>query len=385
MTLLSLLKEFPNISLATVSDNKEILEYYHRSQLTTSSHDIIYKRGEDFFSFMKEKSSKYLVFLLRDDTLAIQGMASISYRDGYINSKLVKVGYLGDLRVSLNRKLIRQWRNFYSKLILESCNMKETFHCGHYQTALVHDNSLSRNNLVNSKIKGIKYQLLEDYHMINIVGSYGFKRANKFVIDKLSKDNFSELLDFLERDQVEREFGINYKFELPYRLKNWENFQESDWIIIRNSVGGEVLAATSAWGPKSSKQLLLSDVPLIFKIIKLASKFIPFLKVYDLPESGTPIKIKYINQISFKKNISRNQKGLLFKDIANYYYNLNVNLNLLAYCDYDRECFKKELGGLLFHETPMGLYSVHTATDSGVILNEVSRSDNMPSFDMALV
>ncbi|OUR93690.1 hypothetical protein A9Q84_19700 [Halobacteriovorax marinus] len=385
MTLLSLLKDYPNISLATEGDNEEILEYYHRSQLTTSSHNIIYKRGRDFFSFMKEKSSEYLVFLLRDEQETIQGIATVSYRDGYINSKLVKVGYLGDLRISLNRKLIRQWRGFFSLFINNSKNLEETFHCRHYQTALVHDNVQSRNNLANSKIKGIKYSLLEDYHMVNIVGSYGFRKSQNYKIDKVTQENIVELINFLESDHKLRSFGLEYKSELSYRFKNWEDYSKKNWILLRDPRTDEILAATSLWGPKSSKQLLISGVPTMFKLLKVISKYIPFLDVFDLPQEEKAISIKYINQVSFKEDISRIEKGVLFKELVNYFYCEFRGLNLLAYCDFDRENFKSELKGYFTHATAMGLYTVHKVSEDGETFDIIEACGNMPAFDMALV
>jgi len=391
MTLVSLLKDFPNICLAKEGeqgDNEKILEYYDRSAITTSSEDILYKRGSDFFSFMKEKTDRYLVLLLKDDDNNIQGVATISYRDGYVDGKLTTVGYLGDLRVSLNRKLIRQWRNFYAKLILSSPQMEDTFNCAFYQTALVHDNFQSRNNLANSKIKGLKYVLLEDYHMLNIVGSFKlpFKKC-KLRINHPKENEIEQLIEFLDKDHRQRNFGHNFLKEFEFRLKNRDNFSLNDWIVVRSPMNDEILAVTCLWGPVKTKQIIINKIPLSFKLLKYISKIIPFMEIYELPQEGIPLKIKYIHQISFNKTCDDQLRQGIFNELVSFCFQTQKKLNILAYCDYDRESFKAKLKSSIYHSKAMGLYSVHQELGDGTIRHEISHSENayMPAFDMALV
>ena len=76
MTLYALLKDFPNISIANETHNLEILEYYHQTHMTAQSTDIIYKRGSDFFAFMKEKAEPVNPFFGEEDYENPWGIAS---------------------------------------------------------------------------------------------------------------------------------------------------------------------------------------------------------------------------------------------------------------------------------------------------------------------
>ena len=44
--------EYPHVSLASQRENDELLEFYHRTEMTVKDNSIIYKRGNDFFCLM---------------------------------------------------------------------------------------------------------------------------------------------------------------------------------------------------------------------------------------------------------------------------------------------------------------------------------------------
>ncbi len=378
--LKELFLDFPHVSLATEADNAELLAFYHQTELKAEE-TVIYKRGNDFFRFLKERSEHFLVFTLRDDDRKLQGVAVASYRPGYINGELTTVGYLGDLRVSMNRKLIREWRNFYGSLLRYSPDMEETKHCRYYQTALIETNKFSKNNLVETRIPHLHYKKLAGYKMVNIVGRFGFKSSHDFVVRSATVADKDLLLSFLSADK-RKMFGHDWNRELERRLAVWNGFSWNDIILFfKNET---LVGATSVWSPIASKQIEVTSVPFVYKVAAVAAKILPGIKLKPLPRPHSPIEILYINQITFSFALSHHEQVKCFSELVNFLF--ARSFNMLAYADFEQEHLTSELKNLITQKMEMAFYSVHYKDDDG-IRDELSlrETDPSPAFDMSLV
>lgn len=383
LKLNDLLSEFPHIALATLAENAELLEYYHQTELAAKESAVIYKRGHNFFTFLRERSEKFFVFTLRDDDGKLQGVAVASFRPGYIDGKLQMIGYLGDLRVSLNRKLIREWRKFYGKLLETSPELEETGHCRYFQTALMSTNAFSKNNLAETKIPHLFYKELARYQMVNIIGKFG-SVATSYQIHYANPEDRDDLIELLSKDHVQRMFGHHWASEFSHRLREWNNFTLENWIVVRDH-RGKLLAATCLWNPIESKQIIVPKIPLIFSGISKMSVLVPGLQLKPLPVAGNPIDILYLNQISFSEGLPRKEQKIILRAVIDLAF--KKSFHMLAYCDFEREGLTKEMKSLITQKNQMGLFSVHYKDEKGVIRDELTLNEDRqtPAFDMALV
>ncbi len=377
------LQDFPHVALASLAENDELLEYYHQTELAAKSNTVIYKRGNDFFQFLKERSENFLVFTLRDDNKKLQGVGVASYRLGHINGELTTIGYLGDLRVSMNRKLIREWRNFYGTFIKRSPEIIETNFCKYYQTALMATNVYSKSNLVDTKIPNLHYKELATYQMVNIIGKIGFSSISPNVRFATALDK-NTLIEFLQADHQRKLFGHDWDTEFERRLNTWKNFKIEDYVLYFDS-NHKIIAATSVWNPIASKQIIVPQIPVIYKLLEGVSKFIPGFKLKPLPKAMLPIEILYLNQISFAPQLTFNQKEIIFKNMVDLVF--NRNFNMLAYCDFERENLLGNMKHLITQKNSMGFYSVHYKNEDRSLRDELflKEEDSSPAFDMALV
>lgn len=383
LTLNQLLNDFPHIALASEAENEELLAYYHQTELAAKESAVIYQRGKNFFDFLRERSETFFVFTLRDDSGKLQGVAVASFRPGYIHGELQTIGYLGDLRVSLNRKLIREWRKFYGALLEKSPQMEETGRCRYFQTALMSTNAYSKNNLADTKIPNLYYKELARYQMINIIGKFG-KAAGQYQVRGAVPADKESIIQLMKNDHTHRLFGHDWTVEFDRRCRTWKNFSLDNWVVVRNDKG-VLLAVTSLWNPIESKQIIVPNIPFFFKGIDVAAKFVPGLELKPLPEAGKPIEILYINQLSFTNGVDREEQQKILRTVIEFAF--KKPFNMLAYCDFEREGLTRELKGLITQKNQMGFYSVHYKDESGAIRDELVINDKMPSpaFDMALV
>lgn len=381
-SLQNFLGNYPHISLANKDDNDEILDFYHQTSLSSSKSRIIYERFDNFFSFLKERSTDYLVLLLRDDKNMIQGMGVISYRQGYINGELQTVGYLGDLRVKMNRKLIREWRLMYANLMKLSPIMKETFNCHFYQTVLIDENLESIKNLAETKIANLHYNPLIRYKMVNVLGRIKI-RKNHFFIRWAKLEDKKDIVDFLTMNTSHDFFSHDWNLELEHRLNTWNNFDLSHVLLALEDQ--KIIAISMVWNPIKTKQIKVDKIPASLKAFHFFAKHLPFVEMKELPMDRSPIKILYLNQITFLNSIHKDERTIAANDFLHFCF--QKNFHMLAYADFENENYLQNSWHLVTQKMSMGLYSVHYKNDDNEILDPLSwnPSNPTPTFDMSLV
>lgn len=382
-SLNDVLTQTPHVRLATSEDNQALLNFYHQSEMTSNKNSIRYTRGLDFFQFLNERSDHNLVFTIWNEQNVLEGMAVITYYHGFMNGKSSIIGYLGDLRVNLNRKLIREWRKFYSLLIEHSPVLAETFHCRYYQTVIIDDNSKAKNNLVETKIENLKYEKLESYCMYNIVGRVKTFTKSNYQITSGKEESDQTIINFLNQIEEKRSFGKDWNYEFYHRLKNWNMFSKDNFIIVKNSQN-DIVAITSFWNPIKSKQVVSSKIPLIFKMIVPVLNILPFFDFKPLPSENKAIDILYLNQVAFSAALTLKEKQKILFELIHYTF--QFQFSILAIADFQRNSYMKDCKTFIGHTIPMAMYTVHHVNQDQKIRDAIQLKDiDEPGFEMCLV
>lgn len=383
LSLKDFFNEYPHITLGTSLDNQDILEFYHQTSLSSSESKIIYTRGNDFFSFLKERGESSLVLLLKDDAGKIVGMGVISYRQGYIHGELQTIGYLGDLRVKMNRKLIREWRLMYANLMRLSPQMKETHFCRYYQTVLIDENLESKNNLAETKIPNLHYEKIQRYKMINIIGRFKLRSSSYYVRFATNEDR-QLILNFLIKNTQKELFSHHWEVELDHRLKAWSHFDLTHFLLAFDK-SGNLLGVSSLWNPIKSKQIRITKISHVLKLSHSLGKLAPFLELKKFPEENTPLEILYLNQVCFLSSLSKKERKDLLLDMI--HFSFQKDFHMLAYADFENENYLEDAKSLFMQKMPMALFSVHYKNNAGEIVNPLEWIEGMPTstFDMSLV
>lgn len=384
-SLEEILKLTPHIRLATPKDNQQILDFYHQTEMKGKDQAIKYGRGPDFFTFLHERCANNLVFTLWNDANFLEGVAVVSYRMGFINEELVTVGYLGDLRVNMNRKLIREWRKMYSLFIKHSIDLPETHHCRYYQTVIIDSNLKAKANLVKTQIPNLHYEPLESYKMINIIGRIKLRSKSQYQISMPEQNDQNELISFSNSFDKKRMFGKYWTEELPHRLRFWKNFSKNNIRVIKNQQN-EIMALASFWNPIETKQVITTKVPTLFKIIVPILNLLPFIELKELPTENKPINILYLNQIVFNDQLTVMDKKEILKNLLDNIF--DQDFNMLAYCDFSSQNLLENDFCYIKHSIDMTMYTVHYIDEKQNIrdlIKSTTFTNQDPGFEMALV
>jgi hypothetical protein len=381
--LQDLLEETPHIRLATPEDNQVILDFYHQTEMKGKEQSIRYGRGENFFHFLEERCPNNLIFTLWSNDHSLQGVAVVSFKEGYIGNEKNTIGYLGDLRINLNKMLIREWRHMFSLFIEHSPSLPETHFCKFYQTVIIDNNKKAQASLVNSQIKNVSYQPLQSYKMVNIIGRIKLFSRSKFNINPANGSDKKSLIEFLSSHDSNKNFGRYWTNEIDYRLTHWKNFSINQFLIIKDK-SNRIIAITSFWNPIASKQVIISKVPLMFKSLVPLLNLIPFVDLKPLPKENCPINILYLNQFIFDTSTNQIEREKILSEVINYLF--KYDFSMLAYCDFQCSNLLKNNLNFISHKVAMSMYTVHYIDESNQIRNPIPElTDLEPGFDMALV
>lgn len=176
---MEILQKYPGIRLATAADSDRLLEFYAATPMDATSLVLSYSREPDFFTFLSFQGEEIFVFMAENEHEEISGVGTLTVREGYVNEKLARIGYLSDLRVKrdlMSKDFSKLWKDFYGELMR---NIKEIpeLKCEFLITAIMAGNQKAKQSLVNQPKNDFHYELLCEYKMINILTA--FNKLNK--------------------------------------------------------------------------------------------------------------------------------------------------------------------------------------------------------------
>lgn len=375
--LKELLGHFPLIHIATNDDNALILDFYQKIAMKEGNDDIIYERTPNYFSFLKERSDNFLVFIIKEMG-TIYGICSISFRDTYLEESKIVIGYIGDLRVHTSKKNTLYWRRFADLFFKFSYNFEETYYCDHYQTALIDSNNFSTRNFLAKGLGEINFKKIASYHMVNYLSPIIplFFSKEKYTVENASNTDSEIVNNFVKYNANYYDFKYSDD-EFLRRIKNWNNFKISDILIVRDK-NKNIIAITSLWDPSKTKRIRYHNNS---KSLQFLYKYISLFTNLNLPQTKSILNILYLNQFYFHKDFIPPKDFL--KNIMRLVYKQRENIkkyNFISYCDFEVNNFHHKLFPDIFLKIPMGLYELRHKSRP-----EISLKNQSITFEMALV
>jgi hypothetical protein len=355
---------YPSLSLARPEQNAEILSYFERSTMEGSGLSLWYDRTPNFFSFLKDQSDTYFVVLARGRNDVLRGLGSLIIRPGYINGRKTTVGYLGDLRMKLDRRVAGDWRGWVGDIAKHKSQIRELNGCEGILTAIMDRNENARRNLLSKAALPFRYDPLISYRMQNLLWRKPWSKL------RLLKDrtkgtgetieaggSLEELILFLDQDAKSRPYGYVYDSELPRRLRTWENFSLGDFITIRS--GDKIVATTALWAPKTSKRIIINKVsaPVGIGLKALSAATNRTLEV------GEPLEVLYLTHLAVADG-SADDRQRWFQLLVEAAWEKAIarRAAFLSHCDFVNEPLGKSLKGFVSVFEPMTLFEVNDKT-----------------------
>lgn len=383
MDLDTVLRKYPGVSLARDEDNREILNFFGKSEMNTSGLGIAYDRSPNFFDFLKLQSKDFLVFCAKTDSQKLTGVASIALRKGYIGGELRLLGYLGDLRIAFDRRLLSQWRNLYGELLSPVTNHLQGVE--YLLTAVLDQNIQAFRALIQPKNGDYQYEKLCSYNIVQVF-AWPFRKLKKLPENEdccvANSEDESSLLHFMSEIQKKCLFGYDLNSEAwKVRKREW-GISTEDFHVFKKD--GKIQACVALWSPEKSKRIVMASMPKMMRVgVALWNTLLPSLK---LPKQGETLRTQYLTHLNFGPHLSREERQRCFVHLFDSVYRKikekpGERPHCIAFADF--EGFAKKLKFSARFELGASLYSVrHVGTDS---IEKILAESEGVGFEMALV
>jgi hypothetical protein len=238
---------------ATREDNAALLELFGavpmQGELVLST-----QRSPDLFSLYDMQRGASEVWV-HEAGGRLEAMGAILVREGWLEGRPCRVGYLGDLRTHFSARRARTLPRLYGPLLQEASRRLgvDTF-----LTAVMATNAAALQALVRRK-PGREaqphYALLRRFSAVSVhFTRRRTPRPGAFTVRRATPGDVPAMAALLDGDHRARPFGYRYdQGELEHRLSHWPGLGvEGSYLAFDGS--GRLVGCTSVWDPAAVKR-----------------------------------------------------------------------------------------------------------------------------------
>lgn len=298
----------PTPRLATDADNAALLDLFGdvpmRGDLVLAT-----QRSPDFFSLYRMQRVDPVVYV-GDAEQGLMGMCTALIRDGWLDGRVQKVGYLGDLRIRFDRS--RAFPRFFGEYFEALC---ERTGCSQYYTSLLASNRAAINALTKKRkgrTKQPHYELLRPFTTVSVQLTWKPKRSTNVPVTSATEADLPAITALLHEDHQRRAFG--YRFddgELQHRLAHWPGFSLND-VMVAKDTSGAIVGVASIWNPTPVKRFEVRAYNGSMRWVKRGyNTAASVLRWPKLPEPGHEFRYAYLCNVSVKGDDARVFRALL--------------------------------------------------------------------------
>ena len=385
MRLADLIAAYPTVRLAAQEDNARILEFFERTPMQTEAFDVQYRRRPDFFKLLRYQGDRVFVFISENEAGEVRGVGSISLRPGWVGGKPVTIGYLGDLRVSMDRALARIWRRIFSELLSNAHLIEEIADCSHWYTAVIDGNRGYLNNFNTGRPRPDRLSLvpIAPFTMRNLImrlplaGRFGGRRWKVRGTEARDED---ALLSFFEEEN--RRAPLGFRGEMARRMSVWDGLTLDRFVHASDAQG--MVACVAPWSPGQVKQTVVSRLPASLKLIGMAARALPKAPL-RMPTAGEQLRVPYLTHLTFAARLTPGERAEVFLSLLHHLFDgwRGADWHCVSFCDFGSWNLGRALGGFIQQTVPITLYAV--APPGAARSAEALRGACPPGFEMAMV
>lgn len=294
--------------LATPADNAACLKLF--SQVPMRGELVLSTRREpDFFALYAMQRARAYTYV-GEDAQGLLGMATALVRDGWLDGRVQKVGYLGDLRVRFDRSRAfgRLFGDHFDALCAEAG-------CRAYYTSVLASNRAALNALVKRSPKRRNQPYYHPLHRFSAVSVQLTRRRSPSAgvpVRSATADDVPKLTALLADAHQRRPFG--YRFddgEFQHRLAHWPGFTLDD-TLVAHGPRSEVLGVATLWDPAPVKRFQVHAYNGAMKWVQRGFNLVAAVARWPrLPPPGGEFRYVYLANLAVRDESPRVFRALL--------------------------------------------------------------------------
>ncbi len=347
------------IRRAQPDDNSRILDFQTRHAMQGSL-PLRFDRSPDYFALLRCHAPHHEVWCAEDAGGAFRGMASLVVRDGYLDGAARPVAYLGDLRVSPDRQLSREWRGAVRERLAA---LRDEAGVDHAYCCMIRDNRLAVQSLARSRREDrLGFVHWRGYRNVSVFAQRGLSGAPRTApgvrIVEARPHHADALRALLDAESRAQAFGAVFDAdELARRLDTWPAFGIESFLLALDARGA-ALGCVAPWDASVIKRIVLERLPASLRAVRAAfNGLAPWLGRPRIAAPGEPLGDVYLTHLQVRGRDPSIFAALI--DAA--WQRVRDRHALMQLCLYDDDPLWAAMARYRFAATTMDLYTLPTA------------------------
>ncbi|MFN2588640.1 MAG: GNAT family N-acetyltransferase [Actinomycetota bacterium] len=342
--------------------------------------DLAIRRDPDFFALYRIQGPQWECWLGETDE-RLAGLGAILVRDGYLDGRSVRVGYLGDLRVASElqgRKLVPR---FYGPVLRDAA---ERFDCDVFLTTIIASNRRAIRALTGPRAReaGIPpYEFVRSFGIraVYLTVPLPWMRTH-YRVERGTESSLSEIASFLDADGRRRPFGYAFdETELRRRLAEWPGLEISSFYLARDP-NGALVGCAAVWDPHDVKRTVVRGYAGgMRRVRRVYNAAAATLRFSPLPAPGSELRYSYATHVAVPSGDPAVLRALMRRI---YDDQRKTGRTFVAFCAFDDDPLGAAFRGFPYTDLKTNLYAVPAP---GRDLPPGCFAAGPPGFEMALV
>lgn len=331
-----------------------LLQKFFSEQVVSAHLDYAVSRAHGFFDHYRLLSDDFTTLLLMDKEQNLLGAATVTFARAYVNHQEQIIGYLSDLRISLQRQAITQWAHHFIPALykkLEEKNCKYVFSIieqyeNQAYNALLRPQKLKR-NLPH-------YYLFRKMNLNFYLGRWLFSSPPRLSVNiKHGEErDIDEICDYLMQKKIGSKLYFNLTPEdLRRKFAKWPNFSIYNFLVARN-YSGHIVGVMAPWNNGDIQQIIAKgyrgESQLLYQTLKLTA---PLRLTKALPDIDKPINLKFVTHCGV-------DNSEVFYALLLRAHMESSRSEILAHTNYFGDYLTRPPKAFISSKIPFGFYSV---------------------------
>lgn len=305
-------------------------------------------------------------------------LGTVLVRDGWIDGRPARVGYLGDLRSRLGASREHLIASAYAEVLADAMRRHG---CERFYTAVLASNALAINSLVRrstARSNQPRYHLLRRFTTTSVQFTGPLRsRPHPYRVRVATAADLPAIVALLDRDHRARPFGYRYDTgELEHRLAHWPGMSLQRTYVAHDA-DGRLVGVTTAWDPRAVKRYRVVAYRGSMRWSKLAfNAAARVLRWPPLPEPGHDFRSLYLCNTSIEGDRAEVLRALIERIYEDF---RGSGYHFFSLCVYENDPLAPALHGLTAQRLDFHLYEV-TPPD----VETPALGTGRPGFEMAL-
>jgi hypothetical protein len=247
-------------------------------------------------------ASDWESWVVADDRGTVVGMGSVLVRDGYVDGRIAKVGYLGDLRFAPYAQGRHLLDRRYGSILQ---GVRERFGCEYFLTVIIASNARARRALTVHTARGARhgrplYSLVREFDIrsLHLVLPRRPRRHPGLRTRRAAERDLPAIAALVDADARRRPFGYPMpERELRRRLGVWPGLRIDSFLVAERD--GTIVGCLAPWDAAPVKESIAWSYAGAMRRTRFAHDVAAWLlRRPRLPRAGEAFRSQYLTHIA---------------------------------------------------------------------------------------